>query len=262
MTNTLNLELDGSLIAVAGDWHADIEWALRNVELIRMNGVDVILHVGDFGYGMYESPEAEEEAMRRLSTLLAVFGMKLYVTLGNHDNWVRFNALTPGEDGTFEVWENIFFMPRGYRFSINGVSFVSLGGAASINYEDLTEGIDWWKEELITMGDLYRLGDEHATVMITHDAPEETQALFGRKNKLSQNWSVEAYQYSNLSQRSISAAVAQVKPNVLFHGHYHTDYVSRESVEGHRYNSVGLNMNGRDHNVMLFDVQTMEMVWM
>lgn len=256
------LDTNTRRIAVVGDWHTDIDWMLSIVEQLNNAGVKHILHVGDFGYGLYESPEAEESAMARLSSKLEEYGMNIGVTLGNHDNWVRFNALTPGENGLCEVWKNIHLMPRGYRFSINGTTFVSLGGAASINYHDLTEGIDWWREETVTMGDLYRLGGEHANVMITHDAPEETQALFGRKTKLEQNWPVEAYQYSNSSQRAISAAISQVRPEFLFHGHYHVDYLSTEEVDGHVYQSVGLNMNGRANNVMLFILEDRTLNWL
>lgn len=258
---TLSLTNPNNTVAVIGDWHTDIDWMLKTVERINCHEVKNLLHVGDFGYGLYESPAAEEVAMAKLSTLLEGFGMTLLITLGNHDNWVRFNALTPDDDGAYTVWPNIRFLPRGYRFTVDGISFVSLGGAASINYQDLTEGVDWWREEVVTMGDLYRLGNETASVMIAHDAPEETQALFSAETKLTDSWPVEAYQYSNLSQRALSAAVAQVKPEIFFHGHYHADYVSMETVEGHSYTSVGLNMNGRVNNVALLNTATLETVW-
>lgn len=253
----------GPRIAVAGDWHTDIEWMLGAVERIHAAGVRHILHVGDFGLGLYDSPEKEEAAMARLSALLGQYGMEIAITLGNHDNWVRFNAMDVEDNGIVKGWENIFFIPRGYRFSINDVPFVSFGGAASINYRDLTEGISWWREEVPSMGDLYRLGDEKATVMIAHDAPADGRTL-SRMISASEGsqWPEEALYYAHMSRRMLSEAVSQVKPDFFFHGHYHYAYAAHESVGDHSYVSVGLGMNGQKHNVMFFNPSNGEMQWL
>lgn len=251
-----------SRIAVAGDWHTDIAWMLETVERINVSGVKHILHVGDFGYGMYGADEFEEVAMSQLSDLLDSYDMQIAVTLGNHENWGRFNNLEPLDNGAFEVWKNIFLLPRGYGFSINGLSFLSLGGAASINYLDLKEGIDWWREEAITMGDIYRLDGKQADIMITHDAPSEVLALTENQTKLMENWSDEALSYSMGSQQSISAAVGIVKPEILFHGHYHIDYLETVNVGEYKIDVVGLHMNGNPNNVVLFDTQDKSIVWL
>lgn len=248
-------------VAIVGDWHTDIEWMLKTVERVHATGVKHILHVGDFGLGLYETPETEETAMSALSQSLKSKGMKIAVTLGNHDNWVRFGAMPLGENGTAEAWDGIYFIPRGYRFFVNGVSFLSLGGAASTNFADLTEGIDWWREEVVTMGDLYRLGDEKVSVMITHDAPEavETLEAFFADNP---GLGPEAQRYAEQSRQAISAAVAQVQPEFLFHGHYHLPYVDRITTEGGDCTVVGLDMNGRSRNVALFNPVTREVAWL
>ncbi len=261
---TLNLKTSHR-VAMAGDWHADIDWMLSVIrDAHNSNPFDYMFHAGDFGYGMYENGEAENLAMDKLSTLLEELDVTLYITLGNHENWEKFNNLIPNADGTITLWKNVFAFVRGYRFSVNDIPFISLGGAASINFLDLQEGYDWFREEAITMGDIYRLTEEPTSVMITHDAPVEVKSLHENMTKLSEKWPEEGLRYSDQSQMMISAAVAKIEPLILFHGHYHTDYIEPVTMGENTFLSVGLNMNGRARNVAFLElggVKSLSIKW-
>lgn len=260
-TTTLNLQTDCP-VAMAGDWHTDIEWMLKIIRASHeASPFTILFHAGDFGYGLHKDDASEISAMERLSALLVELNIIVYITLGNHENWEKFNGLEPDEDGTIHLWENIYAFPRGYRFTVNGVNFTSLGGAASINYLDLQEGYDWFRDEAITMGDIYRLSDEPTTVFITHDAPVEVKSLHSRLNKLSENWPEAGLRYSEQSQQMISSALAKVEPLLLFHGHYHTDYMEPVEINGNTFLSVGLNMNGKARNIAFLNLDTLGVKW-
>jgi hypothetical protein len=64
-------------------------------------------------------------------------------------------------------------LPRGARFTVVGRSFVSLGGAPSIDFETRVPGGDWWPTEMITYEDVaHVVAGGTADVMLTHDAPD------------------------------------------------------------------------------------------
>lgn len=69
---------------------------------------------------------------------------------GNHENFDILNAYP------VEMWKggkvhkikpNIIHLMRGQVFEIDGVTVFTLGGAASIDKEVRTEGLDWWRQE-------------------------------------------------------------------------------------------------------------------
>jgi hypothetical protein len=106
------------LIAVAGDWHADYDWAAACVRELAQRGFSEVLHVGDFGVGfgsnlVYIDP---------LEALLARQGLTVYVTPGNHENYDIIDSLPvalPREgmpEGLLQLTEHILLMPRGYRW--------------------------------------------------------------------------------------------------------------------------------------------------
>lgn len=243
-----------NVVGIAGDWHGDLPWALNSVRMFSDAGVKDILHLGDFG--IFSDPEGEAY-LETVSNELRQLNMRILVTPGNHEDYTRINATPVTTDGLQWMTDVIAVMPRGFRWEISGRRFVSLGGAASINFPDLKEGISWWREEAITAGDIYRLADGGpAQIMLAHDAPNGISAL-ENSHRNGKKWSVEGLEYSDQSRRMMDAAVDIVRPMMFFHGHYHLDY--RETiVRGggalmFDVNCVGMNMNGRERNLGILD---------
>lgn len=118
------------------------------------------IQVGDFGIGFAGPYWHESVAAWQQSNPQHRF------IRGNHDNLSKCKSM-PGfiKDGTIE----------------NDVMFI--GGAYSIDVARRTEGVDWWRDEELSVAELSILVDVYASVkprvMITHDAPTDvTEKMF------------------------------------------------------------------------------------
>lgn len=161
-----------SIVALAGDWHGDTAWAQARVAKVARNGVALILHLGDFG--IWPGPGGRRY-LEDLEATCAEYGVGIWVTLGNHEDWGRLTELwnDPRRSGQpLQVTAHITLLPRGYRFELEGRSFVSLGGAPSVDRDDRVPGRDWWPEEMIREDEARAVAaGGYADVMLTHDAP-------------------------------------------------------------------------------------------
>ena len=243
-------------VAIAGDWHINTDWAVNMLERIADAGVSTVYHVGDFGFW---PGQHGQNYLKAVTSTLERLDQTLLVTMGNHDDYVYADSLTLAEDGTLPVTERLSIASRGHRWSVDGVSFVSLGGAASINFQDLTEGIDWWGQEAITYGDVMRtVAGGHADVMIAHDAPNGVPALSENSKNDNSKWSMEALHYAAQSRYMMTHAVDGVRPKVFFHGHYHKAYINDvllgEPEDTYQVRSVGLAKDKDPDNVVILDV--------
>ena len=252
-------------IGLAGDWHHDLTWAVKAINLFADAGIDEIYHVGDFGFF---ADESGSDFLRATDNILHFHDMKIYVTPGNHEDYDLLAGIPLSEDGLQWVTRRIAVMPRGYRWAVDGREFVSLGGAASITYLSQYEGIDWWPAERITEADLHEVswGGE-ADFMITHEAPLGIRQLDIIKAESASDWEPVELRYAYLSQKMMSVAVDIVRPKMLFHGHYHHGY--QEDVlfiggDGSGFSTLitGLNENGMLRNLGILTPQSYSFEWL
>lgn len=252
------------VIGIAGDWHSDANWAVKCLNRFADAGVTEILHVGDFNF---MNDARGIDFLDALDVLAEKFGITIWVTLGNHEDYAMVASFVPHPVHAGWVydtrWNNILVAERGTRWEWNGVTFVSLGGANSVNRYSLTPNVDWWSEEQISIGDVYRtIEGGHADVMITHDSPAGV-SLWEDNINAAGGWSLEALAYASGSRDQLRFAVDAVKPKVLFHGHYHfytnqvvtlSDWDNVDYV----FRNIGLEMNGNQNNIGLFALPTKE----
>lgn len=243
-------------IAIVGDWHIDQSWALETLAAINAAGITEVQHVGDFGF---DTTPTAYEYLTALNASCRKNGMTINVTEGNHENFpfMRDEFTIPTDDGflTSSRWDRISTVPRGLRWVREGVEFVSLGGANSINRYSLTPNVDWWADEQISLGDLYRTVEGgRADVMLTHDCPQSLSGRIGSDD----GWSIEALNYARGSSEIVEQAVTAVKPRILFHGHYHkfhdTDVRLHDGQGMYDQKVVGLGMNGQAGNVAVLNL--------
>lgn len=264
----MNPLADERRVAIAGDWHGNARWAIAALKALRNEGITTVYHVGDFGFWPGRDGEKYIRAMERQ---LGVYNMMLYVTPGNHDDYAQLGAKEISADGLQWFSPRIAAMTRGFRWEVNGRSFVSLGGAPSINFEDLKRGINWWPEEVLTLGDVYRLAEKgHADIMITHDAPDGVPSLEKlmrdnsiERDKMNMSISAEGIAYGDEGRRLMTAAVQVVQPQLLFHGHYHLDYTEDVSFTEGDFTTtfVGMNKDNDPNNVAILDTDTLHWEW-
>jgi len=240
-------------VGVAGDWHGNKEWAVAALNEFARNGISVVLHLGDFGIGF----KYGDDYIAAVNATLVKNGQVLYVTLGNHEDYVRVNAAPVREDGWIEYASNVLLAQRGQRWTWEGRSFVSLGGANSIDRNGRIEGISWWAEEQISMGDVYHtIEGGYADVFLAHDVPAGVPIPLNHRS----NWAPEALKYSNQSKDMVRAAADGVRPAIYFHGHYHIYYDKTVTLGDFATNDVyktryiGLDQDTHDNNIGILRV--------
>jgi hypothetical protein len=243
-------------IVIAGDWHINTEWATLALDKIASTGIKEIYHVGDFGFW---PDEHGQDYLQVIDAKLALTGSTLLVTPGNHDDYAFINSLSTDENGFLIATDHVKVLPRGHRWAVDGVSFVSLGGAASIDFETRTEGMNWWREEAITYGDVMRTaGGGSADVMIAHDAPNGVNALSLTSKADTKKHSPEALMYSSESRYMMTHAVDGVRPKVFFHGHYHNAYMETANLglpqDSYDVRSIGLGKDYEQGNLAVMDL--------
>jgi len=250
---------------IAGDWHGNKPWAVERINDFANAGITEVLHLGDFG--LFSDPEGIDY-LRTLNDVCAASSITLLVTMGNHDNYVMYDAMETHTDGDYDGWKfdpefyNILYATRGQRWEREGVSFVSLGGANSIDRYGRIEGYNWWSDEQIGYGDVYRTREGgYADVMITHEAPEGVQLTDTHRSD--DKWKARDVEYANQSRASMRQAVDGVKPGILFHGHYHylLDVTTTlDDGEGNAYDlhSIGLDKDNCDNNIGILELPSMK----
>lgn len=243
-------------IVIAGDWHINTEWAGYALDTIAATGIKDIYHVGDFGFW---PDEGGQDFLRVIDAKLALTGSTLLVTPGNHDDYAFINSLSADAEGLLVASDNVRVLPRGHRWTVDGVSFVSLGGAPSIDFETRTEGVNWWREEAITYGDVMRTaGGGYADVMIAHEAPNGVNSLSWTSKADTKKHSPEALNYTAESRYMMTHAVDGVRPKVFFHGHYHNAYMETANLglpqDSYDMLSVGLAKDDERNNLAVLDL--------
>jgi len=244
-------------VGIAGDWHGNKGWArLRLLDFADL-GITKVLQLGDFG--LWQGNNGMKY-LHRINKVLQENNQTLYVTLGNHENYILVSALTVINSGENAGWlynpiyPNILYAPRGHRWEWEGVSFVSLGGANSIDRVYRVEGVSWWPGEQIGYGDIFRTREGgYADIFLAHDCPEGVP-LFGGHKAGTGNWSSEDIKYAERSRRSLRQAVDVVKPELFFHGHYHflAEYntvLKDEEDKDYTLHTIGLDQDTHHHNI-------------
>ena len=214
-------------IGVAGDWHGNRTWALRCVQGFADAGIGEIFHLGDFG--IWPGPGGRRYLLD-VEAALSSHAMTLFVTPGNHEDYDQINqvpVLNKGRDIGAVQWlsDSIALLPRGHRWQRQGWSFVSLGGAPSIDRWSRRANIDWWAAEAITPADVERVVEAGpAEVMLAHDAPDAGLGTLRVASILRNNpigWPGYALNYAAEGRARMTAAFLAVEPRLFLHGHFH-----------------------------------------
>lgn len=248
------------IVAVAGDWHGNIPWARQAIQRLDDLGIHTCYHVGDFG--IWPGP-AGKRWLTAVETAAAAADLSIYVTPGNHEDWARLDTRwtsAPGEP--IQLSRHIAVLPRGYRWNVDGRSFVSFGGGASIDFELRIAGQSWWPSELPTEADAAAaIAGGRADVMLSHDAPlEGTPAVQRARDPGSpgRQWSRAARDYAALSADRITKVFAAVTPQLLVHGHFH---VRNETILASGQHILSLAADNQPGNLALLDLEDLSHQW-
>lgn len=237
-----------TLVGVAGDWHGNSMWAVSVIDRFYDMGIKTILQLGDFGVWPDRSGKFY---LDELQNVLISNGQFLYVTLGNHEDYTQVHAIEPDDEGIKWIRSNIALLPRPFRFELKLTTFLSLGGAPSVDRQFRTPYKSWWPEEMITEEQVEEaVAGGTVDVMLTHDAPNGGTRAVESILASGGGWSPEALAYAAEGRDLMDKAVYSIKPKMLLHGHYHV------KDSGYlRYGKLGfgeihsLSLDGTDGNV-------------
>ena len=200
---------------VWGDTHGDFGWIGTVLRIARDLGITYAFQLGDFGIW----PGLPGRVfLDQVCKATEKNGVTLYAMTGNHDDQeqiARFES-SPDADGFVTLGANLRWVPRGARWTWNGVAFGALGGAFSIDWRHRVNGVSWWRiAEEVQADDVARLGWERLDVLFTHDAPEGAQPVGASTLGPSDE------SQSQVSRVRIREAVERTIPRLVVHGHWH-----------------------------------------
>lgn len=212
-------------VLVAGDWHANREWALNVIrrvpQLLPGQPPRVILQLGDFGIW------PGDEGRRYLGSIAAVLDLvnaELWFVDGNHEDFVQLSRMARDTlpDGRVVVRPNIYHLPRGHRWQWHGRTWLACGGGVSLDKAGRVEGRDWWPQEEITSGqEAALIAGGHADVMVCHDCPSAVAHTFPRPPSW---WAPADLSRNDAHRERLQRIAAAVRPGHLMHGHLHRAY--------------------------------------
>lgn len=236
-------------VAIAGDWHANTDYAVEAVTHAGHRNADVMIHLGDFGFnftGAY---------LDALDAALVEQDLVLGFVEGNHENfdWLLAQPIAP--DGLRYLRNRIAHLPRGLRWRWGATRCLAVGGAYSLDQFLRTPGTTWWPQELITPDDVRAIaaGGE-ADVMFCHDCPSGI-AIPGTDRR-EYGYPERALQTSEENRLRLRQIVDRVRPHRLWHGHFHQRYQS--ILDGGVYRTVvdglGRDKDPIDNNMIVINL--------
>lgn len=214
---------DAQTILFLGDTHGDdsrIREAYYQAELL--SGVDVVIQLGDFGFWHGREGAVFLDIVSETATEA---GIPFFFIDGNHENFDLLLDIPLDSDGLRPIRENLTHLPRGFRWSSSGWSFLALGGATSVDADRRVLGKSLWTQESLTEEDVQKaVSGGHADFMLTHDCPTGTNIP-----GISHRKYVDYFSHAELDRawdhRDILRGVIDVvQPLELFHGHFHVSY--------------------------------------
>lgn len=252
LETTHAINLPDTRVAVCGDWHGNLAWLRTLAPAITALAPDVttVVQLGDWWMDTSASDHIFTDAGIQ----------RVYVTLGNHEPWGDITPLQreyPGE--AIRVSTVTWLLPRPARLHIGGHDILSLGGAASVDREWRTNGIDWWPDENITDAHVAAaIAGGPADVMLTHESPVGTPVRKVREvlrtNPL--GFPEEARLESAVSRKRVSRVWDEVRPDLLMHGHMHTPGAGTTD-DGRRVISMGC--DDQQGNLAFLDSRDLEL---
>lgn len=242
-------------VALAGDWHGRTSWIGIAIPSLHRAAphVRTVLHVGDLW--------PDQKVRDTIDYFAGLAGIeRVLLTGGNHEPWGDLTAALAATHGEpAQLSKTVWVLPRPYRFELGGRSFLSLGGATSIDREDGIEGKDWWTDEEVTDAMVDEaIAGEPVDIMLAHESPDSTPVRAVRRlldlnpEKLSQ----ADLSLSAASRQQVERVWNTVRPTILAHGHMHAPGAGT-TADGRRVVSLGADR--QPGNIELLDLDTLEL---
>ena len=235
-------------IAFMGDLHGNHRYAQKAIHYAANQGADVVIQVGDFGIWNPHS-----SFINTVSEAATRHNLQVFFVDGNHEDHPWLISQPVREDGFRVLHDNVAHIPRGTVWTWDGVTFMGLGGAHSVDRQWRRAGVDWFPEETLTYGQAFEAGttQHDIDIMITHDCPDRVEIPGIAGNPY--GFPKEEIALAEKHRELLGYVVDRLQPSFLVHGHYHVNYDDVRDATIIK----GLDCDGRplDNNVWLLDTE-------
>ncbi|BDZ50516.1 hypothetical protein GCM10025867_48200 (plasmid) [Frondihabitans sucicola] len=252
-------------VVVAGDWHSNIIWAMKVIPRAAQMapGAKTILQLGDFNIGRGRVAKA---FVNMVDARCRGNGIEqVLITPGNHEDYGRLRS-TPAwvRREPVRIGQHIWVLPHGYRFVIGGRTFMSFGGAASVDRHRRNahgKNRDWWPDE-VARKEAYAEAalSGPADIMLTHEAVNgATEATAGiEEGRNPGRWPADRLWASAISRSRTTDLWNAIHPGILFHGHIHSR-AEATLEDGRRVYSMA--PDERPGNIGVLELETLHWRW-
>lgn len=222
-------------ILLAGDIHGDLAHSQYLVRTAKKEGCQAVFVCGDWGYWEHTQPGVD--FCDRLDLYCNINNIPTYFLDGNHDKTsllvASYHDQTDAE-GFMLVRPYLRYAGRGHRWTWDGVRFIALGGAWSVDKQwrieeerrkNKPESL-WFPEEEMSDDDMAKIlvDTDPVDVMLAHDKPRGSNPGWNRKD----------LPECVPNQDRLQLAINTLDPKLFFHGHLHYSY-----RETYRHSLVG-----------------------
>lgn len=208
-------------ILLCGDTHASRSHMRYLIEDVAVpKEIKLLIVLGDFGF--WPRNQYGLKFLEYVNHLAKKNDVEIWWLDGNHEDhiWLR-EEMLPYYDGINPIassspgaqYSAIKYLPRGHRFELDGVKFMSYGGAFSVDYESRTDGIDWFDGiENVDPDHIESISYDEVDVLLTHDVP------------LGKDLGYPKGALTDISEKTrlqLTYLVDKVKPHFGYGGHHH-----------------------------------------
>lgn len=167
------------MIQLTGDTHGELECIYQYK--YSLTEKDYLVILGDFGFVWGNNTKSNLETLSK-------FKFTILFVDGNHEDFNQLNDFPVVEKFGAKVSQlakNVFWLRRGEIYIIENKTFLTVGGAFSIDKANRRENISWWKEEEINFDESSYVLKQIESVkkvdyVLTHTCPTSIiEKLFG-----------------------------------------------------------------------------------
>ncbi len=206
-------------ILIAGDTHCSRHQFTYLFRMAKENKCKLIIVVGDYGY--WPRDKYGVAFLEHCQGLARKEGIDVWWLDGNHedhdylDAWVNGNTTEPlvTRGHGDEKYPNVKYLPRGCKFELDGVTFMSYGGAFSVDRRSRVKYVDWFPQEVVELDAADRIEDGHVDILLSHEVPTGYNFPYDDTTPTGI--------LSKESRDALYKIVQKVTPFFCFGGHHH-----------------------------------------
>ena len=189
---------------------------------------DVVIICGDAALTWFDN------CCKNLSTILAYTKLPCTIVIvdGNHENFqtlYEYPQIQKFGGPVYKISNSVFYLQRGYIYTINDQTFFSFGGGFSYDSFSRIEYIDWWEEEMPNKKEMIRgienlkSVDNKVDYIITHSCG------YGDLDKLEDATDIPYMKGKDDPEYFLRTYIDEIKKNTTFKrhffGHFHEDEI-------------------------------------